>query len=61
MSENGLIVATQGMTDDDNKDTFRQPKSLADVVLGSDDKVKALIAPFWADSQTKINTSEVQP
>ena len=47
------------MSDDDNKATYRHPESLADVTFDSNSKVKAFIAPFWADSRTEMNMSEV--
>ena len=59
MSENGLVVVPSDDLDDLKKDTFKVPQPLTEMTLTEDMKVKAIIAPFWADARTETNVSRV--
>ena len=63
MSENGIIVLTQEETNSHRKETFRYPTHLGSKYVnplrGVDEKIKGIIAPFWADVYEESQTDKV--
>ena len=53
ISENGLLVATNDYTETDHKETYTYPNPLDHRAFeGVQPQVGALIAPFWADTDS---------